>query len=182
MIQEVKIPEETHTVCYNHPDRETMLRCNRCNRPICTACAVLTPTGYRCKECVRGQLKVFDTARTTDYVLAFIVAGVLSFFGSLLASFLGFFTIFIAPVAGVVIAEAVRLVVQKRRSKLLFQIATGAAVVGGLPVLLSALLGSILFLGSRGALTGLVGLLWPGLYLVLIVPTVYYRLSGISIR
>ena len=43
--------------CYNHPQRETVLRCNRCERPMCTSCAVLTPTGYRCKECVRGQQK-----------------------------------------------------------------------------------------------------------------------------
>ena len=52
-----------------------MLRCNRCERPICTECAVLTPTGYRCKECVRGQQKVFDTAKWFDYPLAIIVGG-----------------------------------------------------------------------------------------------------------
>jgi len=46
--------------CYVHPDRETLLRCNRCERPICQSCAVLTPTGYRCKECVRGQQKIFE--------------------------------------------------------------------------------------------------------------------------
>jgi hypothetical protein len=40
------------------PDRETYLRCNRCERHICTSCAVLTPTGYRCKNCVRGAQKV----------------------------------------------------------------------------------------------------------------------------
>ena len=45
--------------------------------PICSECAVLTPTGYRCKECVRGQQKVFDTARWIDYPLAIVIAGVL---------------------------------------------------------------------------------------------------------
>ena len=54
--------ETTTLYCYVHPDRETGLRCNRCERPICADCAVLTPTGYRCKECVREQKKVFDTA------------------------------------------------------------------------------------------------------------------------
>ncbi len=117
-----------------------MLRCNRCDRPICTACAVLTPTGYRCKECVRGQQKIFDTAQWIDYPLAFVVAGVLSFFGSLIASYLGFFTIFIAPVAGVVVAEAVRWVVRRRRSRLLYQIAAGGAIAGALPILLMGLL------------------------------------------
>ncbi len=37
-------------VCANHPNRETMLRCNRCEKPICIHCAVLTEVGYRCKE------------------------------------------------------------------------------------------------------------------------------------
>ena len=69
--------------CANHPTVETTLRCNRCEKPICTKCAVLTPTGYRCKECVRGQQKLFETAQWYDYVIVFIVVGVLSFLGIL---------------------------------------------------------------------------------------------------
>jgi hypothetical protein len=172
-------PTSTTLVCYNHPNRETMLRCNRCERPICTACAVLTPTGYRCKECVRGQLKVFDTAQWVDYPLAIIVAGVLSFIGSIISSFLGFFTIFIAPIVGVILAEAVRWIVRRRRSKLLFQVATAAAVLGALPVPLLALLG--VMIGGIGGY-GLIELLWPGIYIFLVASTVYYRLSGIQIR
>ena len=79
--------------CYNHPQRETLLRCNRCERPICSECAVLTPTGYRCKECIRGQQKTFDNSRPLDFPLAVIVAGVLSFLGSFLAGFLWFFVL-----------------------------------------------------------------------------------------
>jgi hypothetical protein len=162
-------------VCYIHPDRETMLRCNRCDRPICTQCAVLTPTGYRCKNCVRGQLKVFETAQWYDYPLSFITAAALSFIGSLIASYLGFFTIFIAPVVGVITAEAVRSIVRKRRSKLLFRIATAGIIAGALPRILTVLLvaggGSMLF-----------GLLWPGLYMFLVASTAYYRMSGITIR
>ncbi len=175
MSQEVK--QET-LVCYNHPDRETMLRCNRCNRPICTACAVLTPTGYRCKECVRGQLKVFDTAQWSDYPIAFIVAGVLSFFGSF-STILGFFTIFLAPVAGVIVAEAVRWIVHRRRAKLLFQLATAGAIVGALPLLLIRLFGVLL---GGGIGLNLLALLWPAVYTFLVASTVYYRLSGIQIR
>ena len=55
--------------CYVHPNRETSLRCNNCNRPICASCAVRTPTGYRCRECVKGQQKTFDTSEWYDYVL-----------------------------------------------------------------------------------------------------------------
>lgn len=156
-----------------------MLRCNRCNRPICPECAVLTPTGYRCKECIRGQLKVFDTAQWIDYPLAFGVAAVLSFIGSWIASFLGFFTIFIAPVAGVILAEAVRWVVRRHRSRLLFQVATAGTIAGALPLLLIAVL-RVLSPGA-GAF-GLLSLLWPGVYTFLVVSSSYYRLSGIQIR
>lgn len=37
--------------CYRHPDRETLLRCGRCDRPICSECQVRHPVGIRCPEC-----------------------------------------------------------------------------------------------------------------------------------
>lgn len=167
----------TTQYCYNHPDRETMLRCNRCDRPICTSCAVLTETGYRCKECVRGLQKTFDTAQWVDYPLAFLVAAALSFGGSFIASLLGFFTIFVAPVAGVITAEAIRWVVQKRRSRLLFRVATAGVIAGALPLLLRAMIP--LFFGNAFAI---ISLLWPGIYLFLVASSTYYRLSGIQLR
>jgi hypothetical protein len=164
--------------CYIHPDRETLLRCNRCERPICSQCAVLTPTGYRCKNCVRGQQKIFDTAQSTDFIFAGVISLVLSFVGSLVAGVMGFFTIFLAPIAGVIIAEAVRWAVHRRRSKILFQTAAGAAALGSLPLLVLSL-APLLFGGGLG---GILGLIYRGLYTVLVTSSVYYRLGGIEIR
>ena len=113
--------------CYIHPDRETLLRCNRCEQPICSQCAVLTPTGYRCKNCVRGQQKIFDTAQSTDFIAAGGISLVLSFVGSLLV-------LSLAP---------------------------------------------LLFGGGIG---GILGLIYRGLYTVLVTSSVYYRLGGIDIR
>ncbi|UCM89126.1 rhomboid family intramembrane serine protease [Streptomyces marincola] len=48
--------------CYRHPDRETGIRCARCDRPICPSCMVSAPVGYQCPECVRGAAA---TARAT---------------------------------------------------------------------------------------------------------------------
>jgi len=165
--------------CYNHPDRETLLRCNNCERPICSEDAVLVPTGYRCKECVRGQQKKFETAETVDYFIAVAIAATLSFVGSLLVPIMGFFIIFIGPIAGIIIAEAVRWATRRRRSKLLFQLAAGAAAAGCLPLLLER--GLPLLMGYGFGVGGLLGLVWMGVYTFLVVTTVYYRLSGIRI-
>lgn len=166
------------TYCHNHPARETGLRCNRCDQYICAACAVRTPAGYRCKTCIRQQNKVFDTAQAQDFVLAFVVAGALSYIGSMLIGILGWFTIFLSPMAGMVIAEAVRRVTNRRRSKSLFQTAVAGVVLGGLPRVFPY----VLYMIFGGGFQGLFGVLWPILYIFLAATTMYTRLSGIQIR
>jgi hypothetical protein len=158
---------------------EITLRCNKCNKPITPAEAVLTPTGYRCKDCVRQQQKVFDTSKPLDYIWAFLVAAVLSFLGSLLGSFIGFYVFLLAPAAGVVVAEVVRFITGKRRSLKLFRLVTIAMILGGLPLIVINVL-NLVFSLSQGAF-GFYTLLPLGyqvLYLVLAVPSGYYRLSG----
>jgi hypothetical protein len=164
------------TYCEKHPDRETVLQCNRCGRYMCAKCAVHTPTGYRCVDCVKQQSKVFDTAEVQDYVLASIVAVVLASIGSAIASRIGFFTILLAPAAGTVIAEAVRAVVRKRRSKLLYRVVAIAVVVGSLPLLVTALL---LMFANPGFIWKV---LWQAVYTSMATSAAYYRLSGISIK
>ena len=164
--------EPSTLYCANHPQVETNLRCNRCEKPICTKCAVLTPTGYRCKDCVRSQQKTFETAEWYDYILAVGIAVVLAFIGSRITAFIGFFTIFVAPIAGMIIAEAVRAAIRRRRSKVLFLSAAIAAAVGSLiPLLLNL---------SSGFLV-LFPLIWQGAYAFLVTSSVYYRLRGIRL-
>jgi hypothetical protein len=172
-------PSPSPLYCANHPTVETSLRCNNCEKPICPKCAVLTPTGYRCKDCVRTQQKVFDTAEWYDYPLAFVVAAIISFGGSYIASFLGFFTIFIAPIAGVITAEAVRFVVRRRRSPSLFLVAAAGAALGSLPLPLTQLLAILIGAGHMGSVWDLI---WQGVYTFVVTSTFYYRLRGINIR
>ena len=164
--------------CYVHPNRPTTLRCNNCNRPICAACAIHTPTGYRCKECVRGQQKIFDTAQGIDYVLGFVTAAILGGIASLLVQVIGSVTgIFAwiiivagAPTAGVVIAEACRAVTRRHRSRPLFLTVAAGMVVGAIPIILITLFTFNIF-----------GLIFLGIYLFVAVPLVYTRLSGFQI-
>jgi hypothetical protein len=163
--------------CYVHPTRETSLRCNNCNRPICAACAIHTPTGYRCRECVKGQQKAFNTSEWYDYLTGFIVAMLLSAVAAFLVTFIGgigFFGWFLiaagAPTAGVAIAEGVRIVTGKRRSRPLFMTIAAGVVIGALPVILFQVLSTNLF-----------GIIFQIIYLVIAVPVVYSRLSGIQL-
>ncbi len=60
--------------CYRHPNRSTSLRCYKCNKPICSECTVKTPVGYLCPDCHREAEDAFFNAKTTDYLLALLVA------------------------------------------------------------------------------------------------------------
>ncbi|MGB8215254.1 MAG: B-box zinc finger protein [Anaerolineales bacterium] len=167
------------TTCANHPNVETSLRCNKCGKPICAKCAVRTPTGYRCKECVRGQQKIFITAKWYDYLLGFATAGILGFLASLLAffvsglSFIGWILIIIgAPTAGIIIAEAARFATHKHRAPSLYITVAAAVVLGALPVIFFNLLFHF----------DLFGIIFQGIYLVIATPVVYTRLSGIQLN
>ena len=163
--------------CYVHTNRETSLRCNNCNRPICASCAVRTPTGYRCKECVMGHQQIFNTAEWYDYIIGFVVAGFLSGIASFLVTLIGgigFFGWFLiaagAPTAAALIAEALRFVLRKRRSRNLFITVAVGVVLGAVPVLLFQLF-TLNFFGA----------IFQVIYLVLATPFVYTRLSGIQL-
>jgi hypothetical protein len=127
--------------CANHPTVETMLRCNRCGKPICTRCAVLTPVGYRCRECVGRQQRTFYTGGAADYVIGGLIAIVLGGVAGFLLSMLGvwFIALILGPVIGIGIAEAVRFAVRRRRSQYLWLVVAGSIVAGALPSLLLAL-------------------------------------------
>lgn len=134
--------------CANHPDRPTALRCNKCAKLICPGCALHTPVGYRCPQCVRGQQAVFETAHWYDYVTAAVTALVLSGLAGVLLSRLGWLLLFLAPTTGGALAEVVRRVVQRRRGRYLPHTVVAAMVLAALPALS---LWMLLYLGLAGA-------------------------------
>ncbi len=171
----------THELNHNNEtfnmDEEITLRCNRCGTPITPETAVLTPTGYRCKNCVRSQQKVFDSARPLDAFVAFIISAVIAFAGAWLSSLIGFFTVLLAPAVGTLIATVVRWAVHKRRSKLVFKMVLWGSILGSLPFVLIPLLGLL-----QGGFGLLLSLIWRVAFTALCATSAYYQISGMWLR
>ena len=126
---------EQLTYCEVHPDRETSLRCNKCGRLMCPECAVSTPVGYRCKQCVRRQDDKFFTAGQNDYVVIAAVCGIASAVAAglvLQINIPSLFLIFIAIPLGGGLAELALRITQRRRGRQSANIAAASVVIGGL--------------------------------------------------
>ena len=50
--------------CYRHPGRETYIRCQRCDRPICPDCMRDAAVGFHCPTCVAEGAKSTRSGRT----------------------------------------------------------------------------------------------------------------------
>ena len=181
------------TYCKNHPQTETTLRCNRCEEAMCVKCAVHTPTGYRCKDCINTQKKTFETARWRDYFLGFIAAAILSGIGSVIVGYISNFfygigVLFFAPFAATVIVNGARKATSRRRSQKLFIMITIGVIVGGLPAISEGIRTLIFVFANSKYINGinlfwwLLPSIWQGVYLFIAVPTVYTRFKGIQIR
>ena len=119
--------------CVNHPNVETRLRCNKCGAPICPKCAVQTPVGFRCPQCVRSQQAVFYTATPLDYIVAALVGLVASTVAAFIMGQLGIFlALLLGPVAGGVIAEVIRWATRRRRGRWMWLVVSGCIVAGAL--------------------------------------------------
>jgi hypothetical protein len=137
--------------CANHPTVETLLRCNRCAKPICMKCAVKTPVGYRCKECVRQQQNVYFNAETRDNPIALGIGFLVTLLATPLISLIlgrtGFFGImialFIGASAGGILAQIIRWAVGRRRGRYLPYFALAGIILG-------VLLGSVVSLFVSG--------------------------------
>ena len=133
--------EPQSLTCANHPDRETLLRCNKCGKPICISCAVRTPVGYRCTDCVREQQNIYFNAMGRDNIVALAVGFALTLIVSPIVGFLlgsiGFFGFFIAFIigsgAGTLVARIIRRAVGNRRGRKLPHWALAGIILGVAP-------------------------------------------------
>ncbi|MEZ5165304.1 MAG: rhomboid family intramembrane serine protease [Acidimicrobiales bacterium] len=63
--------------CYRHHDRRAGVICQRCDRPICTACMHQASVGFHCPECVKGSgQRVFRGPPVFDPIVTKVLIGI----------------------------------------------------------------------------------------------------------
>jgi hypothetical protein len=117
--------------CARHPNTETVLRCGRCETPICPKCLVPTPVGARCPTCAQVKrfallVKPRELALSVLYGISAAAVGTLILFATPLAilgllgqALLGFLT-----------GEAVSIGANRKRAKELGPVALVCLFVG----------------------------------------------------
>jgi len=121
--------EQLH--CVNHPQRETALRCGKCERPMCIDCLVHTPVGLRCRQCANiKRLPIYDVApgRLLLAAAAGLAVGVIG--GAVFFAVVGAFALWLSPFFGLAIGEVVSVAANRKRGPSL-QVVTVAAIVVG---------------------------------------------------
>ncbi|MFN3650146.1 MAG: hypothetical protein ACK47B_11255 [Armatimonadota bacterium] len=113
--------------CVRHPDRTTLVRCGRCEKPICIDCMVDSPVGKKCRDCARNRTHV-EESNAVQVVRAFTAATALAIpMGWVMHQI----TLLLLPfVYGYVVAE-VGLRAGQRRRTLAMQVSVGVAALIG---------------------------------------------------
>lgn len=157
--------DEFELVCYRHPNRPTSLRCYNCGKPICSSCAIKTPVGYSCPDCIREKEDIFFNAQVSDYVVAPAIGLVLSLIVGYLvvrftlggSFFLLFIMLFIGGIIGRLIGQLSKQAIGRRRGRYLPHVMVGMLFLGTavwlLPIILVA------------GFSSLFAFLGPGIYL-----------------
>jgi hypothetical protein len=116
--------------CYRHPGRETRIRCGRCDRPICTRCAMQGPVGFRCRTCGTLANDPLTTIRPGQALIGLAIAFGLGLVTAFIAGRVGIFSIIISFIAGGFVAEAVTRVIGWKRGTSILVIVLGGIIAG----------------------------------------------------
>lgn len=169
-IGETTVDERTY--CAVHPTVETTLKCNRCGRYMCTRCAVRTPVGYRCRQCVYQQQDAFYKANQRDLLVAAGVGFALSIPVNFILPRIFLIGIFLLSLpAGAFIGELVFRACGRRKGRQIPLIVGVAIAVGALVAnfqTVSLLLELLRYGEAVGSLVGEL-LLFPAIAAVLVI-------------
>jgi hypothetical protein len=131
MTSSTALSDESSSLrCARHPNTETVLRCGRCDTPICTRCMIMSPVGVRCRTCAQVKrfsllLKPPEVARAIGYGVAVGAIGTLIFFN---LPFLGPFISF--AIIGFGVGHVVSVGAKGKRVPVLAPLAVACLFVG----------------------------------------------------
>jgi hypothetical protein len=118
--------------CYRHADRETWVRCGRCDRPICTRCAMQGPVGFRCRDCGKPVNDPLTSMKPQQVALGGLAAMGAGTLGALIGLQLGWFVVLVGFFAGGLTADLVMRVTGYKRGPVMATILLGGIAVGTL--------------------------------------------------
>ncbi|HUG15389.1 MAG TPA: hypothetical protein VMM78_10255 [Thermomicrobiales bacterium] len=119
--------------CYYHPNVTTLLRCSRCDKPICPRCMVSSPVGYRCPDCARGPRPAIYQTTAAGMALAIAVGSLAAVGTGLLWGRFPEWQFYCALLLGFSVSESMSWAVKYKRGREL-QVAAWACVFLGLVV------------------------------------------------
>lgn len=138
--------------CHWHPQRPTALRCSRCARPICPACARRHPVGWRCKECARELRSPLYKVTASDAVRGLAAGTTVSLACALVVTLavglFGLLAFLLAVVAGQLVADGTTRAGGRKRGRAMQALAAASVVAGAALLYVTLALGPL-----RGALT-----------------------------
>ncbi len=116
--------------CYRHPDRETWVRCGRCDQPICSRCAMQGPVGFRCRECGRPARDPLTSVRPSQLAIGLGISMVGGLVVGLISTRMGIFGLLLAWFAGGIVADAVIRFIGFKRGPRMMVALFGGILVG----------------------------------------------------
>jgi len=180
-ISETPAPNNTGPCEYGYlAGGPTTLRCAKCTRPLMVKDARQTPVGYVCPNYVKGRVSMAYNAGPQHYVVTVLIAlvlGAVAGFALRLVSNVGFFGFllmtFAGPIAGGIIAEAIRRTLKAmgnaRGQYIWITAAICVGITGGIFLVLPALLSLLLGGNAGGLIGGLIGLYGLGVTIATVV-------------
>jgi hypothetical protein len=123
-------PTSDETVrCARHPSVETVLRCGRCETPICPRCLVPTPVGARCPTC--AQVKRFAMlVKPRELALSILYGVGIGAIGTIIVGFIPFLGLLGYMLMGFLVGEGVAIGANRKRARELGFVAVGCVFVG----------------------------------------------------
>ena len=118
--------------CYRHPDRETWVRCGRCDQPICMQCAMQGPVGMRCKTCGKPVRDAFTSMTARQILISVGLATVAGLLVGYLAMQFGWFVLVLGFFAGRFTVDALDHTIGMKRGPRILALVVAGLFVGSL--------------------------------------------------